>query len=314
MATSPRRVVRQVSKAVNRAASRPIGAAGRYRPLYGLNLVDRVVRGERTLERAVGGKVVLVTGASSGIGEESARRVAEAGATTLLVARSADKLEELAAEIAAAGGEAHALPCDLNDLDAIDALAAGVLERHDRVDVLVNNAGRSIRRSVERSYDRFHDYERTMQLNYFAPVRLILRFLPGMREHGSGQVVNMSTAGVLTRVPRFGAYVASKAALDTLCDSLQAETQHQGVRFTTIHMSLVRTPMIEPTGVYRNVPALSVREAGEVVADAITYRPRRVSPPFGQAASVADAVSPLMMDIVRNQGYQRMRDSRAARD
>ena len=203
-------------------------------------------------------------------------------------------------------------PCDLTDFDAIDAMADEVLAQHGQVDVLINNAGRSIRRSVELSYDRFHDYERTMQLNYFAPVRLILRFLPGMRERKSGQVINISSIGVPTRTPRFGAYIASKAALDTLCDALQGEVHDDGVRFTTIYMALVRTPMIAPTTIYKRFPTLTPEEAGEIVADAIIFRPRRLSPPVGSIASFADAISPRIMDKVRNQAYKLFPDSKSA--
>jgi short-subunit dehydrogenase len=295
------------------AATRPMGSGQRYRPLYPLNAVDRLVNGTRTLEKAVRGKNILITGASSGIGEAAARQVAAAGGTVLLVARGLEKLEALQADLQAEGGVAHVHPCDLTDYDAIDAMAAEVLAQHGQVDVLVNNAGRSIRRSVELSYDRFHDYERTMQLNYFAPVRLILRLLPGMRARKSGHIVNMSSIGVQTRPPRFGAYIASKAALDTLCDALQGEVHDDGVRFTTIYMGLVRTPMIAPTTLYKRFPALSPEDAGQIVADAITFRPRRLSPPFGSLASMADAVSPTIMDTVRNQAYQLFPDSKSAR-
>ena len=305
-------LIRAVTKPVD-AANRPTGAFQRYRPLYPLNILDRVVNGERTLEKAVQGKNVLITGASSGIGEATVRRVAEAGGHVFLVARGREKLEGLQNDIEAMGGVAHVYPCDLTDMDAIDEMAREVLAEHGHIDVLVNNAGRSIRRSVALSYERFHDYERTMQLNYFAPVRLILRFLPGMRERGAGQIVNMSSVGVQTRTPRFGAYIASKAALDTLCDALQAEVQTDGVRFTTIYMVLVRTPMIAPTTIYKRFPTLTPEEAADVVAEAITFRPRRVSPPFGSIASFADAVSPMIMDTVRNQAYQLFPDSASAR-
>ena len=294
-------------------ANRPTGATQRYRPLYPLNLLDRVVNGERTLERAVKDKTVLITGASSGIGEASARRIAEAGGNVLLVARGREKLEGLQNDITALGGTAHVYPCDLTDMEAIDAMSEEVIEAHGPVDVLVNNAGRSIRRSVALSYERFHDYERTMQLNYFAPVRLILRFLPGMRERGSGQVINMSSVGVQTRTPRFGAYIASKAALDTLCDALQAEVHDDNIRFSTIYMVLVRTPMIAPTTIYKRFPTLTPEQAAEVVGEAITFRPRRVSPPFGSVASFADAVSPTLMDVVRSQAFQLFPDSTSAK-
>ena len=182
-----------------------------------------------------------------------------------------------------------------------------------RVDILVNNAGKSIRRSLELSYDRMHDYQRTMQLNYFAPVQLMLKLLPGMRRRGFGTVINVSSIGVLTRVPRFGAYVASKAALDMLCDTWQAETHSDDVRFCTVHMSLVRTPMIEATTIYQRFPVLTPDDAADVLCEAIIRRPRRVSPPFGQIASFADAMSPAIMDRVRNQGFKLFEDSAAAR-
>jgi NAD(P)-dependent dehydrogenase (short-subunit alcohol dehydrogenase family) len=224
-----------------------------------------------------------------------------------------EKLEETAAAVREAGGTAHVRPCDLSDLDAIAALAAGIEADLGHVDILVNNAGRSIRRSLELSYDRFHDYQRTMQLNYFAAVRLTLAVLPGMRERGYGHVINVSSAGVQTRVPRFGAYIASKAALDTLCDSWQAETRADNVRFTTVHMPLVRTPMISATKIYRRFPALTPEQAADVLCRAMIGRPRRVSPPFGQLAAFADAVTPEIMDRVRSRGFEMFRDSSAAR-
>ncbi|HME47647.1 SDR family NAD(P)-dependent oxidoreductase [Mycobacterium sp.] len=285
-------------------------SAGRYRPFYLQNLVD-AVQG-RTLGDAVDGKTVLVTGGSSGIGEATAKKVTEAGGEVVLVARTREKLEKVADEIRGSGGTAHVYPCDLSDMDAIATLADQVLTDLGRVDILVNNAGRSIRRSLELSYDRIHDYQRTMQLNYLGAVQLILKFVPGMRERGFGQIINVSSAGVQMRAPRFGAYIASKAALDTLCDSFQAETVSDGVRFTTVFMVLVRTPMISPTKVYDHFPALTPEQAAGVLADAIVQRPRRVSPPFGQFAAFADAVSPMLMDFVRNRGFAMFDDSEAA--
>jgi short-subunit dehydrogenase len=308
-------IVKAVTKPLDAAvlATRPTGGVQRYRPFYPLNVVDRVVNGSRTLERGVQDKVVMITGASSGIGEVTARKVAAAGGRVVLVARGQEKLEALQADIAAEGGTAYVHPCDLTDMEAIDTMANAVIDAYGGVDILVNNAGRSIRRSVELSYDRFHDYERTMQLNYFAALRLILRVLPGMRERKSGQIINISSIGVQTRPPRFGAYIASKAALDTLCDSLQAETHADGVRFTTVYMALVRTPMIAPTKMYDRFPTLTPDQAGEVVVDAIRYRPRRLAPPIGSLASMADALSPTIVDNVRNQAYKLFPDSKSAR-
>jgi short-subunit dehydrogenase len=296
--------------AVSHALNRP-SSMTRNAPLYGLNLLDALRGG--SLEDAVRDRIVLITGASSGIGAVTARRIGEARGEVVLVARGREKLNETAAAVKKAGGDAHVYPCDLTDLDAIEAMAGQVLADLGRVDILINNAGKSIRRSLKLSYDRMHDYQRTMQLNYFAPVRLMLSLLPGMREREFGTIINVSSIGVLTRVPRFGAYIASKAALDILCDAWQAETHSDNVRFSTVHMSLVRTPMIEATTIYQRFPVLTPDQAADVLCEAIIHRPRRVSPPFGQLAAFADAMSPAIMDRVRNQGFQLFDDSAAAR-
>jgi NAD(P)-dependent dehydrogenase (short-subunit alcohol dehydrogenase family) len=286
-------------------------SAGRYRPFYLRNLLD-AVQG-RTLSDAVQGKTILITGGSSGIGEAAAKKTAEAGGKVVLVARTRENLEKVADEIRGEGGTAHFYPCDLTDMDAIAAMADQVLDDLGGVDILVNNAGKSIRRSLELSYDRIHDYQRTMQLNYLGAVQLILKFIPGMRERGYGHIVNVSSVGVQTRAPRFGAYIASKAALDSLCDSLQAEVVNDNVKFTTVHMALVRTPMISPTTMYDKFPALTPDQAAGVIADAIVHRPRRASSPFGQFAALADAVNPAVMDLVRNRAFTMFEDSDAAK-
>ncbi|ORV19097.1 SDR family NAD(P)-dependent oxidoreductase [Mycobacterium celatum] len=285
-------------------------SAGRYRPFYLRNLLDAV--SGRTLAEAVDGTITLITGGSSGIGEATAKNIARAGGEMVLVARTPEKLEKVADEIRADGGTAHVYPCDLSDMDAVAAMADQVLTDLGGIDILINNAGKSIRRSLELSYDRIHDYQRTMQLNYLGAVQLILKFIPGMRERGFGQIINVSSAGVQTRAPRFGAYIASKAALDTLCDALQAETVNDNVRFTTVHMALVRTPMISPTTMYDRFPTLTPDQVAGVLADAIVHRPRRVSPPIGQFAAVADAVHPMVMDYVRNRAIAMFDDSAAA--
>lgn len=289
-------------------------SAGRYRPFYLRNLLD-AVQG-RNLNDAVKGKVVLITGGSSGIGAAAAKKIAEAGGTVVLVARTLENLENVANDIRAIrgnGGTAHVYPCDLSDMDAIAVMADQVLGDLGGVDILINNAGRSIRRSLELSYDRIHDYQRTMQLNYLGAVQLILKFIPGMRERHFGHIVNVSSVGVQTRAPRFGAYIASKAALDSLCDALQAETVHDNVRFTTVHMALVRTPIISPTTIYDKFPTLTPDQAAGVITDAIVHRPRRASSPFGQFAAVADAVNPAVMDRVRNRAFNMFGDSSAAK-
>ena len=212
---------------------------------------------DRSFEGAVNGKTVIITGASSGIGKAAAHKIAAAGGIPILVARSEDKLEEAKEEIERDGGTAYAYSCDLSDYDSIDALLEKIFSEHASIDMLVNNAGRSIRRSVAVSYDRFHDYERTIQLNYLGTIKLIIGVLPHMREKKSGHVVNVSSIGVQTNPPRFSAYVASKAALDAFTRVVSSETIGDNVTFTTIHMPLVRTPMIAPTKIYDSFPTIS---------------------------------------------------------
>ena len=272
----------------------------------------RTIRAVTGAPGPLAGRTVLITGASSGIGEATAYAAARRGAHVLLAARRSEELERVRKTIEESGGRASTYLVDMADGDSIDALVEQLLAEHGAVDYLVNNAGRSIRRSLALSYNRFHDYQRTMQLNYFAPVRLMLGVIPGMRERKFGHVINISSVGVLTRAPRFGAYIASKAALDTLTDAWQAETQDDDVRFTTVYMSLVRTPMIAPTTLYKKFPTLTPEQASEVICEAITDRPRRVSPAFGRFAFLADAITPEILDLVRNRGFKIFPDSKAA--
>ena len=295
----------------SRLMNMPIGVLGRHRPFYLLNVAD-ALRGKRTLEDAIAGRLVVVTGASSGIGEATAERLAAAGAEVALVARRRDELEELSEKIAARGGIAHVHPCDLTDGDAVEALGAEVRAAHGEAEVLVNNAGRSIRRSIALSYDRAHDFERTIELNYLGAIRMVLAFLPGMRERGHGQIVNISTAGSQIRTPRFSAYIASKAALDAFSDCLQAEVADDGVRVTTLHMPLVRTPMIAPTHGWSAVPSLSAEQAAGWVERAIVHRPPRIGTPYSEVAGLVNAISPVSMNAVRAAGYRSSRDTRAA--
>jgi short-subunit dehydrogenase len=258
-----------------------------------------------SLERAVGGRVVLLTGASSGIGRVTALRLGAAGATLLLVARNAEALQAVAAEIQARGGRASVHPCDLRDPQAIDRLAAEVLDAHGHVDVLINNAGRSIRRPVDQSYERLHDFERTMQLNYFAAIRLTLRLLPSMRARRRGHIVNVGTFGVHTNYPRFAGYIASKAALDAFSRSLAIEVRGDGVRVTTVHPPLVRTPMTAATGSYDRAPALTADEAAQTIAEAITTRPTSLSPWAAAGFDLARLLAPGVVERAQSRTYQR---------
>jgi NAD(P)-dependent dehydrogenase (short-subunit alcohol dehydrogenase family) len=268
---------------------------------------------DRSLSAAVRGKVVLITGASSGIGKATAVKAADAGATVLLVARSVEKLEETKREIEAAGGIAHIHRCDMADIEDVERMADEVLAYHGRVDVLVNNAGRSIRRGVGLSYDRFHDYERTMQVNYFGAVRLILALLPSMRAHKSGHVINVSSIGTQTNPPRFSAYVASKAALDAFGRVIASEVFDDGVHITTIHMPLVRTPMIAPTRMYDVFPAISPEEAAEMIAGAMIGQPKKVATRLGTFGELLYAVAPKASDRILNQAYRLFPESQAAK-
>ena len=265
------------------------------------------------LRKSVGGKVVVVTGATSGIGKECALRLARADATVLLLARTPEKLEDTLAEIAHMGGNAIAYPCDVSDMADCDRVVRQILDDHQRVDILINNAGRSIRRSVRYSYDRFHDFERTMQLNYFGALRLITGFLPSMEIHNSGQIINISSIGVLTSPPRFSAYVASKAALDAFSQCAAPEYAANNISFTTIHMPLVRTPMIAPTSIYKAFPTLSPEQARDLVIKAIIDKPKRVSTGLGVAGAVAQATLPSVTEAFLSQAYAMFPDSAAAR-
>jgi NAD(P)-dependent dehydrogenase (short-subunit alcohol dehydrogenase family) len=267
----------------------------------------------RTLKEALGGRHVMITGASSGIGRSAALKVAAAGGVPLLVARNVEQLEEVRAEIVAAGGTAYVYAADISDMESIEGLLDRVLADHRNVDMLVNNAGRSIRRSIALSYDRFHDFERTIQLNYFGAIKLIIGLLPHMRERGSGHVVNVSSIGVQTNPPRFSAYVASKAALDAFTRVVASETIGDGVTFTTIHMPLVRTPMIAPTKMYDAFPTLSPEEAADMICEALRGRPKEMGTRIGKFGEVAYSLSPSMVDRLLHLAYRVFPDSQAAK-
>jgi NAD(P)-dependent dehydrogenase (short-subunit alcohol dehydrogenase family) len=274
--------------------------------------MDDITKGH-SLREELGGKHIMITGASSGIGRAAGVKLAAAGAVPLLIARTVDKLEEVRAEIVAAGGTAYVYQADLADMDSIERLVERVLADHRHVDGLVNNAGRSIRRSIALSYDRFHDFERTMQLNYFGAVKLIIGLMPHMRERGSGHIVNISSIGVQANPPRFSAYVASKAALDAFTRVVASEVLGDGVTFTTIHMPLVRTPMIAPTKMYDAFPAITPDQAGEMIVEALSSKPKHMGTPLGTFGEVAYALSPKTVDRILHLAYRVFPDSAAAK-
>ncbi len=267
---------------------------------------------DRSLAGKVKGKVIVITGGTSGIGEATAYKMAEAGAQVVVVARDPEKAAPVMARIKALGGKGRFVSCDLADLADCDRLVATVLKEHGRCDFLVNNAGRSIRRGIASSFDRFHDFERTMQLNYFGSLRLIMGFLPSMMKHRHGHIINISSIGVLTQAPRFSAYVASKAALDSFTGCAASEFSDNNIAFTTINMPLVKTPMIAPTKLYNHVPTLTPGQAADLVVEAIVYKPVRIATRLGVFGALLHAVAPKATQIILNTAFRMFPDSTAA--
>ena len=267
---------------------------------------------DRSLSGRVKGQVVVVTGASSGIGKAVALRLAEAGAIVVTMARRKEVLEAAAAEFEAQGLKLHTYEADLADLQQVDAVAQQILQDHGPVAILINNAGRSIRRAIENSYERFHDFERTMQLNYFGALRLNMNLLPTMSQQRNGHIINISSIGVLTNAPRFSAYVASKAALDAWTRCAASEFADRGIHFTTINMPLVKTPMIAPTSLYDQVPTLAPDEAADMVCEAIVHRPTRVATRLGITGEVLHALMPRVAQAVMNTSFRMFGESGAA--
>ena len=269
--------------------------------------IDRSLRGQ------VEGKVVLVTGASSGIGKATAWKLAEAGAHVVTIARDAEQLAEVVREFEAAGLVLHAYVGDLADMASAEAVTQQLLAEHGTVDILINNAGRSIRRAIENSFDRFHDFERTMQLNYFGALKVSMSVLPKMIEQKRGHIINISSIGVLTNAPRFSAYVASKSALDAWTRCAASEFADRGIYFTTINMPLVKTPMIAPTKLYDQVPTLTPEEAAALICDAVVHKPVRVATRLGITGQVLHALVPRVAQIIMNTTFRMFPDSSAAK-
>ena len=271
---------------------------------------------DRSLKGKVKGRVVMITGGSSGIGLAAAKKIIEAGATVIIIARDPEKLAAAEIEIGACaknGGKVFTYAADVGDEAACAEFAATVNEKHGGVDILINNAGRSIRRAIENSSDRFHDFERTMHVNYFGALRVTLAFLPGMTKKRKGQVINISSIGVLTNAPRFSAYVASKAALDAFTRCAASEYADTGVKFTTINMPLVNTPMIAPTKIYNNVPTLTPEQAADMIVEAVVYEPVRIATRMGIFGEVLHALMPRIAQIVMNTSFRMFGDSAAAK-
>lgn len=251
-------------------------------------------------------RVIVVTGASSGIGEQAALQLSARGAQLCLVARRREELERVQALITAQGGRASIYPADLSREEDVDRCAAAILAEHQQVDVLVNNAGRSIRRSIRHSLDRDHDFQRTMQINYFAAVRFTMRLLPGMLERGQGHVVNVTTMAVQTATPGYAAYVASKMALEGYSRVLSSELAHRGIRVTLIRYPLVRTPMSGATTLYRKVPMMSPDQAARWIVRAIDKKPARIGTLFGEIMEAANVILPGLTERMSGRLYRYM--------
>ncbi|MBH0777496.1 SDR family NAD(P)-dependent oxidoreductase [Nocardia bovistercoris] len=277
---------------------------------------DKTARVRDTIEparrtRDLTGRHVVITGASSGIGRAAALAVAAKGATVLVLARRADEIDAVVEEIRAEGDKAYGYRCDVTESESVDKTVAAILDEHGHVDMLVNNAGRSIRRAIHRSTDRLHDFERTMAVNYFGALRMTLALLPRMRERGFGHIVQISSAGVQVATPRFSAYLASKAALDKFTEVAAIETRADGVTFTTIHMPLVRTPMIVPSGTQG--PSESPEWAAATIVRALTERPKRIDVPLGTLAEYGALFTPGLRDRILHRYYRALPDSPAAK-
>jgi NAD(P)-dependent dehydrogenase (short-subunit alcohol dehydrogenase family) len=277
--------------------------------------IDRLVNPPRLsdperLHDAVSGQTVVVTGASYGIGEATARKLAAAGATVLLAARSRDKLDDLVQAIRASGGHAVSYPADLCDEATVTAMAKRITDEHGPPDIVVSNAGKSIRRSLHLQYERAHDFQRTIGVNYLGPIWLLLGLLPAMRERGAGHIVNVSSVGVrVPPGPRWGAYQASKGAFDMWLRSVAPELKADGVDVTSIYMALIHTRMTAPTPSLRNVPGLYPDQAADIVAKAIIERPRTIAPWWLWPAEVSTVFLRGPVERATQLWYRRTTDS-----
>src|SRR6202044_2725209 len=248
-----------------------------------------------------------------GIGRASAVAIAERGATVFALARNGDALDDLVTEIRGSGGQAHAFTCDVTDSASVEHTVKDILGRFNHVDYLVNNAGRSIRRSVVNQTDRLHDYERVMAVNYFGAVRMVLALLPHWRERRFGHVVNVSSAGVQARSPKYSAYLPTKAALDAFSEVVATETLSDHITFTNVHMPLVATPMIKPSRRLNPVPPITAEHAAAMVVRGLIDKPARIDTPLGTLAEVGNYFAPRTSRRILHQLYLGYPDSAAAR-
>ncbi|GAC56662.1 putative oxidoreductase [Gordonia hirsuta DSM 44140 = NBRC 16056] len=265
-------------------------------------------------------KNIVITGGSSGIGKATARMCITRGANVILVSHEPEQLsavaEELNAEVPKPGlplGRACAYVADITDESLVRTLVKSIIAEHDHIDVLVNNAGRSIRRSSVNALDRAHDYQRMMAVNYFGAVYLTLSVLPHMIERQSGHIVNVSDVLVQSRGARFGAYAASKAALEAFADATAAETLSDHVTFTNVRLPLTRTRMIAPTRAYESRRGIwGVDKAAHRVLKAIVERPKQVTSLVGDLADLGHRTAPRLTNRIKHQEYLWFGESEAA--
>jgi short-subunit dehydrogenase len=243
----------------------------------------------KKLRSKLDGKTVLITGASSGIGEELAYLLADISAHLILVARREEKLFTMKNEIEKKNAKVSIFRADLRNGEDMEGLLAFIRNLPDGLDIVVSNAGHSIRRPIAKSLDRYHDFTRTMAINYFAPVQLLLATIP-LLKNKQGQIINISTVNtLLIPLPYWAAYQASKSAFDTWFRSAAPELNAMGISTTSIYLPLVKTPMIEPTPVYQTLPAMSPKHVAKIIGHSI-YSRRKIYKPwwliFGQLASI----------------------------
>ncbi len=282
--------------------------------ILGWSTNPRTVNNPKALRKAVAGKNILITGASYGLGEATAHQLAATGATVFIVARTKEKLDEVAEAIKAKGGKVYAYAADLTDMAQIEVLVEQILQKHQHVDIFVNNAGKSIRRSVNLSFDRFKDYERTNAINYLGPVRLTLALLPSMKARGQGQIINVSTIGVrIPPGPRWAAYQASKGAYDVWLRSVGMEMESFGIKTSTIYMALIYTRMSAPTPIYRILPGLMPEQAAHLIERAIIEQPLEINPPWLRAGELASTFLRSTTRKIMMQMYNFSDDSKSAK-
>lgn len=280
---------------------------------YWERCLDPELHAARNLRSAVTGKSVLITGGSSGIGRATALQLAEAGAKVIVVARDPAKLAQVRAEAGERGWQLTTYACDLANSAECERFLTRLRTEHGHVDILINNAGRSIRRAIDNTYGRMHDYERLMQINYFAAVRATLGLLPAMVERGGGTVVMVSSIGVLTNAARFAGYNASKAALEAFARCAAGEYNSRGVRFSIVNLPLVRTPMVAPTRIFEHFPLIEPERAAEMVCSAIVHRPERLATRLGVLAQFVELLMPALNRAIMSEAFRVFPESAAAR-